>query len=147
MAIASMTGMAPRPTDVWRAEVEQERADLAAGKPREVWATTLWADTLIDDTDDALDTFEDDLDDLLAESGDSLADNDILDAVRCLVLDLNDINDQHRRADLIGYETGEREALIEYIEATLSEAGIDVTALAARHGFEPGDLAGGWRSW
>lgn len=142
-----MAGMAPRPTDRWRAEVEQERADLAAGKYRPVWATRLWADTLIDGTDDAMDAFEDDLDDLLADCGDTLADDDILDAVRYLVLDLNDIDDEHRRAGLTGYETGEREALIDYIEATLNEAGVDVTALAVRHGFEPGDIPGRWRHW
>jgi hypothetical protein len=147
MVTATMTGMAPRPTDRWRAEVAEERAELAAGRDRPVWATILWTDTLIDGTDDALDAFEDDLDDLLDDSGDSLADDNILDAVRRLVLELNEINDEHRQAGMIGYETDEREALVAYIEATLSEAGLNVTALAVRHGFEPGDLAGRWRSW
>jgi hypothetical protein len=142
-----MTGMAPRPTDTWRAEVARERADLAAGLDRPVWATTLWSDTLIDDTDDALDAFEDDLDALLDDTGDDPADDDVLDAVRDLVLDLNEIDDEHKQAGQTGYETGEREKLVGYIEATLGEAGIDATALAGRHGLEPGDLAGQWRSW
>ncbi len=71
----------------------------------------------------------------------------VLIVVDDLELDLNDIDDAHRRAGLTGYETGEREALIDYIEATLTEARVDVIALAIRHGFEPGDIPGRWRNW
>jgi hypothetical protein len=60
------------------------------------------------------------------------------------VLVLNEINGDH---DGAGYETDERYELCEYISACLAEAGVDVGALAARHGLDPADIAGQWRDW
>ncbi len=37
--------------------------------------------------------------------------------------------------------------LCDYIDATLTESGIDVTALAIRNGKDPGELIGEWRTW
>lgn len=139
--------MTRRPTTKWRAETEQEAADLAAGTPREMYASILWPDSLIDDTDRSLDAFQDDLDALLPSAGDSIADDVILDAVRRLILDLNAIHRQHVQAGHLGYETGEREELCSHIDATLTESGIDVAALAARNGFQRWELTDRWRTW
>ena len=75
------------------------------------------------------------------------SDEEILGVVERLVLTLNKINDDHVRAGKIGYESGERDELCEYIETSLGEAGIDAEALEIRHGATPGDLAGQWREW
>jgi len=40
-----------------------------------------------------------------------------------------------------------RDELCWYIDASLEESGIDVAALEARHGIEPGELIGAWRHW
>jgi hypothetical protein len=112
--------MTRRPTTKWRAETEQEAADLAAGTPREMYASLLWPDSLINDTDHSLDTFEDDLDAMPASAEGSIADDAILEAVRRLILDLNAIHRQHVRAGHPGYETGEREELCDYIDTTLT---------------------------
>jgi hypothetical protein len=37
--------------------------------------------------------------------------------------------------------------LCEYIQAVPEAHGVDVSAMAARHGFDDGDLAGLWRDW
>ena len=141
--------MASRPSDKWRAETEQEAAELAAGtrSPDQAYAAVLWPESLIASTDAALAAFEADLAALLSASENALDDKDVLAVVRRAVLALNAINDQHERADLTGYETGEREDLCDYIDATLTESGIDVAALATRNGREPGELIGEWRTW
>jgi hypothetical protein len=136
--------MTRRPTTKWRAETEQEAADLAAGNPREMYAF-LWPGSLIDDH--SLDAFEDDLDAMLASTEDSVADDAILDAVRRLILDLNAIHRQHVQVGHPGYETGEREELCDYIDATLTESRIDVAALAARNRFQRWELTDRWRTW
>jgi len=63
------------------------------------------------------------------------------------VLALNKVNEQQGRAGSIGYETGEREELCEYIDASLEESGIDVRALEARREIDHGEIAGNWREW
>jgi hypothetical protein len=87
------------------------------------------ADSLIDDTDRSLEAFQDDPDALLPSAGDTIADDVILDAGH------------------LGYETGEREELCSYIDATLTESGIDVAALDARNGFQRWELGDRWRTW
>jgi hypothetical protein len=141
--------MASRPSDKWRAETEQEAAELAAGTrpPDQAYAAVLWPESLIASTDAALAAFEGDLAALLSASENALDDKDVLAVVRRAVLALNAINDQHERAGQTGYETGEREDLCDYIDATLTESGIDVAALTTRNGREPGELIGEWRTW
>jgi hypothetical protein len=84
---------------------------------------------------------------LLSAAPGTVADKDVPAVVRRAVLALNAINDQHERTGRTGYETGEREDLCDYIDATLTESGIDVTALAIRNGKDPGELIGEWRTW
>jgi hypothetical protein len=46
-----------------------------------------------------------------------------------------------------GYETDEREELCDYIDALLSEYGIDVEALAARKNIGRWEITDTWRQW
>jgi nucleotide-binding universal stress UspA family protein len=133
-----------RPSDEWSRQVEKEAAELASGSrsPEQVYARILWPESLRSRTDAALAEFEVDLHALRQPS-----DEEILDVVERLVLTLNKINEDQVRADEIGYETGEREELCDYITASLQAAGIDVVSLEIRHGAPPGDIAGRWRDW
>jgi len=82
--------------------------------PDQICAGRLWPESLLNSTDAALTGFEDNLRTLTSPS-----DEDVFDTVRHLVLALNQINAQHGGA---GYETGEREELCDYIDASLSES-------------------------
>lgn len=141
--------MAGRPSDKWRAETEQEAAELAAGTrlPHQAYAFVLWPESLITDTDAALAAFEADLGALLSASEGILDDEKILTVIRRAVFALNTINDQHVRTGQTGYETGEREELCDFIDATLTESGIDVAALAARNGIGRREITDQWRTW
>lgn len=119
---------------MWRRRAE-ELGDKAS-------ASYLWPESLSADTDAALSEFE-----AALHVRKSWADAELLAVVKSLVLTLNKINDQHVRAGYAGYETEEREHLCDYITAALEESGIDVRALEARNGAEPGDIAGKWRDW
>ncbi|MEU8231042.1 hypothetical protein AB0C12_15720 [Actinoplanes sp. NPDC048967] len=44
-------------------------------------------------------------------------------------------------------ETGEREELGEYLDAVLTEAGVDVTALTAGRSPHRSELTDAWRDW
>jgi hypothetical protein len=137
--------VASRPSDRWRREFEEEAAEIAQGtRPSdEIYARVLWPESLIASTDAALASFEDELHALRSPS-----DEDILDVVKRAVLTLNPINDRHVRAGYCGYETGERDSLCEYFDATAGECGIDVPALIARNGLKGWEgLADGWREW
>jgi hypothetical protein len=45
------------------------------------------------------------------------------------------------------FETGEREELCDYVDASLSEHGVDVPALTARQGLGRYQLTDRWRKW
>ena len=136
--------MPRRPSDEWSRKAEEQEAELARGtwSPEQAYALILWPESLRRETDTALAAFEAGLHALSQPS-----DEEILGVVERLVLTLNKINDDHVRAGKIGYESGERDELCEYIETSLGEAGIDAEALEIRHGATPGDLAGQWREW
>jgi hypothetical protein len=136
--------MARRPSDEWRRRVEEEAAELAQGSlsPDDAFASRLWPQSLRVTTNAALAAFEDELHALVSRS-----DENALDAVKRVVLALNKINELHIRAGHVGYETGEREELCDYINASLEESGIDVEALEARNGIERGEIALEWRDW
>ena len=108
----------------------------------QAFALTLWPEPLIASTNAALATFEDELHEVASAS-----DDQILGVVRSLVLALNKINDEQVRAGEMGYETGEREELCDYIDATLGESGVDVAALAARRGIRRWEITDEWRWW
>jgi hypothetical protein len=136
--------MARRPSDEWQRRVDEQAADVAQGSlsPADVYAARLWPESLRVGTDAALARFEHELRALK-----SPADADILGVVQRLVLALNEINEQHERAGLIGYETDEREELCDYINASLEESGIDLEAVEARNGIDRAEIAGRWRNW
>ena len=136
--------VARRPSDDWRCKVEEQAAMLAQGSlsPDEAYASHLWPESLLVSTDAALAAFEDELHALVSPS-----DDDILSVVMRVVLVLNKINEQQGRAGQMGYETGEREELCDYIDASFGEAGIDVEALAARHGIGRWEITDAWRRW
>jgi len=136
--------MARRPSDVWRRQVEEEAAKRAQGSlsRKETYASVLWPESLVASTDAALAAFEDELHELMSPS-----DADVFRAVQRVVLALNKINEQHVRAGQLGYETGEREELCEYIDASLGESGIDVGALTARNGIGRWEITDTWRDW
>ena len=99
--------------------------------PDEINASVLWPESLIAATDAALAAFENELHALRSPS-----DGAIRGVVERVVL-----------VGHIGYETGEREDLCEYIDSALCESGIDVVALAARNGFRRWPLTDKWRKW
>ncbi len=107
--------------------------------PDQTCAAKLWPESLLNSTDAALTGFEDNLRILTSPS-----DDDVLDTVKRLVLVLNQINAQYGGA---GYETDEREELCDYIDASLSEAGIDVEALTARRDMGRWEITDTWRQW
>jgi hypothetical protein len=133
--------MARRPSDTWRRQVEEEAAQLTHGAltPDQMCAAKLWPETLLNSTDAALTEFEHNLRTLTSPS-----DEDVFGTVKRLILALNQINAQHGGA---GYETGEREELYDYIDASLSETGIDVEALAARENIGRWEITDRWRQW
>ena len=132
--------MARRPSDAWRRQVEDEAAQLAQGALHRIrCALPSLAESLLKSTDAVLTGFEDNLRTLTSPS-----DDDVFDTVKRLVLALNRINAQHGGA---GYETGEREELCDYIDASLSESGIDVEALAARANIGRWEITDRWRRW
>ena len=57
---------------------------------------------------------------------------------------LNAINDDHNGP---GYETSERGMLCHYIDEIRTAAGIDVEALATRHGLSRYAITDRWRQW
>jgi hypothetical protein len=88
--------------------------------------------------DAALDTFETQVAGLRRPPQDA----EVWAAVKQVVLALNAIQEVYE-----AIETDEREQLCEYIEAVLTEAGIDVVALAARDGQQTSELTDRWREW
>lgn len=136
--------VAIRPSDMWRKRVEEEAAEVARGAlaPDKAPASRLWPESLRASTDAALATFEEEL-----KSLGSPSDDEIFRLVRRVVLVLNEINNEHVRAGKTGYETGEREELCDYIDASLQESGIDVATLTARREIGRWEITDEWRHW
>jgi len=133
--------MAIRPTDGWRAGVEEEAREVAAGTldADEAYLRRLFPESLLARTDEVLAEFEAELGALVRP-----ADEAVLGVVERVVLALNKVNDEHGGA---GYETGERESLCAYLDASLGEGGIDVAALAGRNGLTRWEITDEWREW
>jgi hypothetical protein len=133
--------MAIRPSEYWREGVEQDKREIAAGTldPEEGSMAELFPESLLLSTDAVLATFEADAAQLSAPS-----DEQVFTVVRNVVLALNEVNREHGGA---GYETGEREQLCNYIDKTLTEAGVDVAALAVRNGIGRYAITDKWRRW
>ncbi|AQZ65490.1 unnamed protein product [[Actinomadura] parvosata subsp. kistnae] len=133
--------MAVRPTTHWRENVAEEARLVASGEldPADAYAAELFPESMLLGTDEVLSRFEADLAALSAPS-----DEEVFAAVERAVLALNQVNEQHGEA---AYETGEREHLCAFIEESIVEAGIDVDALAARHGLTRHEITDKWREW
>jgi hypothetical protein len=120
--------MAERPTTTWRTDVA-EHAEYA----------DLFPEPMIVRTDEVLAEFEAEV-----AAFDDPSDDEVFAAVENVVLALNVVNEEY---DESAYETDERELLCSYIDATLTEAGIDVAALAARRGLGRYEITDKWRDW
>lgn len=133
--------MAVRPTDGWRAGIAEEEREVASGEldPECAVMARLFPESLLSRTDEALSAFEAEVRVFSHPS-----DAQVFGAVEHVILGLNTVNDDHGGA---GYETGEREALCQYIDDALEEAGIDVEALTARHGLSRYAITNRWRRW
>ncbi|MFE5210373.1 hypothetical protein [Streptomyces sp. NPDC056600] len=119
----------------------QEIRELAAGTldPECACMTELFPEPLIEATEEVLADFETDLVAL-----EQPTDAQVFACVEKVVLALNAVNERFGGA---AYETDEREELCDYIDATLSECGIDVPALASRHGLGRYEITDRWRGW
>ncbi|MET9119386.1 hypothetical protein ABZX38_35060 [Streptomyces longwoodensis] len=133
--------MAERPTTNWRRGMAKEAAKLAAGTldPDCACMIELLPEELLLETDAVLDGFEAELP-TLTEGHDA----QIFAAVERVVLALNAVNAAH---DECALETDEREQLCAYIDKALTEQGVDVAALTARHGLGRHELTDRWRDW
>ncbi|MFK0155166.1 hypothetical protein ACIQVL_07690 [Streptomyces sp. NPDC090499] len=133
--------MAERPTANWRYCVVKESEELAAGTldPECAYMAGLFPEELLTSTDAVLDTFESELPGL-GEADDA----QIFGVVERVVLDLNAVNEAHNES---AYETDEREQLCEFIDQSLTEHGVDIVALTARHGLGRYQITDKWRNW
>ena len=133
--------MAIRPPDHWRECVAEEASEVASGKldVDDAVMAQLFPESLLSRTDETLSIFEVELAALANPS-----DEEIFGVIEHVVIALNMINSEHNGA---GYETGEREQLCLYIDESLTEAGIDVEALASRRGIRRYEITDQWRRW
>ncbi|MFD6312196.1 hypothetical protein [Streptomyces nigra] len=133
--------MAERPTASWRRGIVEEAAQLAAGTldPECSCMAELFPDALLAATDKVLDAFEGELPGL-SEAGDE----DVFAVVERVVLALNAVDAAH---DGAAFETDEREELCHYIDEALTEHGVDVIGLTARHGLGRYQITDKWREW
>ncbi|MGW0337610.1 hypothetical protein ACWD0J_38360 [Streptomyces sp. NPDC003011] len=133
--------MAERPTTSWRHGIAEEAEELAAGTlDRECACMAgLFPEELLMATDEVLDAFEGELPGL-GEANDE----GVFAVVERVVLALNAVDEAH---DGAAFETDEREKLCDYIDQSLTEHGVDVVALTARHGLGRYQLTNKWRKW
>ncbi|MFF6999548.1 hypothetical protein ACFY93_32055 [Streptomyces sp. NPDC008313] len=133
--------MAIRPSARWRTRVDEEATELASGTrlPSDAFLAELFPESLLVATDGALHAFESEVGTLRDQD-----DGQVFEAVKRVVLALNEINEDH---DGAGYETEEREQLCLYIDQLLTESGIDVPTLAARRGISRTEITDDWRDW
>jgi hypothetical protein len=118
--------MTERPTVSWRQSLAEEETALHFGPPAFIAAV-----------DSALEAYE-----KRVEGFENSGDKEIWTAVEQVVRALNAADEKHGVI-----ETTIREDLCEYIDAVLTEADIDVEALATRHGIDPSALTDKWRDW
>ncbi|WP_406475421.1 hypothetical protein [Streptomyces sp. NBC_01615] len=133
--------MAIRPSARWRARVDEEATELATGArdPSDAYLSELFPESLLAATDGALHVFESEVGTLR-----DWDDKQVFEAIKRVVLALNEINEDH---DGAGYETEEREELCLYIDQALTERGTDVAALASRRGISRTEITDDWRDW
>lgn len=131
--------MITRPSRRWSDEARDQRSSIAAGTLAEAdaYAVHLWPEAFTAAVDTASDAYETEVRMLGVPS-----DEEAFGCVQRIVTALNAINEEH---GVIA--TVEREELCEYVDAVLTAAGVDVTALTARHGLDRSALTDRWRDW
>ncbi len=119
----------------------EQATEVATGAraPSDAFLSELFPESLLAATDAALQVFESEVGTLRDRD-----DEQVFEAVKRVVLALNEINEDH---DGAGYETEEREELCLYIDQALTEHGIDVAALASRRGISRTEITDDWRDW
>ena len=133
--------MAERPTTSWRRGIAEEAEELAAGTldPECACMAGLFPEELLTATDAVFDVFETELPGLVEAS-----DERVFVVVERVILALNAVNEAHNGN---AFETDEREELCDYIDESLTEHGVDVAALTARHGLGRYQLTDKGRKW
>ena len=118
-----------------------EQREVASGEldPDDAVMARLFPDSLLSRTDEVLSSFE-----LELRAFRTPIDEQVFGAVERVVLALNDVNRSYNGA---AYETSEREALCLFIDQSLEEVGIDVTALTSRYGLSRYEITDRWRRW
>ncbi|MEU8651487.1 hypothetical protein [Streptomyces sp. NPDC048737] len=121
--------------------MDEEARELTAGTraPSDAFLSELFPESLLAATDEALHAFESEVEALQGQD-----DEQVFNAIKNVVLALNEINEEHNGA---GYETEEREELCLYIDQTLTEHSVDVPALAAGRGIDRAEITDDWRDW
>lgn len=99
----------------------------------------LFPPDLLQRFDEIFDVFERDVAGLSVPT-----DGEVLSLIRNVVYALNALNED---CDSDAIATGERTVLCDYIDRTISEAGVDLDVLSARHGVPREDLTDEWRTW
>ncbi|SBT50532.1 hypothetical protein [Micromonospora auratinigra] len=134
--------MITRPTERWGRELRDQLGRIAAGTLAEddpaAYAPYLWPAAFIAAVDTTLDAYEADVRSLSSPS-----DDQVFASVQRVVEALNEVDEEHGGK----IETGEREALAEYIDDVLTDAGIDVEGLTSRRDRERHELTDEWREW
>ncbi|GAA3203944.1 hypothetical protein ACFO1B_42670 [Dactylosporangium siamense] len=133
--------LAKRPSSEWREGIAEEARLVASGALEQDFAVTakLFPPDLLQRFDDVFDAFERNVSELTVKS-----DTNVLAVIQAVVSMLNMLNDEY---DSDAIATGERDVLCEYIDRTISESGVDLDALSARHGLVRDDLTDEWRTW
>lgn len=132
-------GMAEKPSQRWRADVADEESLIAEGRLDRDHAAFLgsYSEDFLQEVDSALSAFEADIVSLTSAS-----DAQILGAVERVVVALNGVGENGGSID-----TDEREQLCLFIDEVLTENGVDVGALAARHRLNRYAITDHWRRW
>ncbi|MET8149110.1 hypothetical protein ACIBSW_39650 [Actinoplanes sp. NPDC049668] len=136
-----MNNLAIRPSSEWRCSIAEEARLVAEGVLEDEFAVTagLFPPALLQCFDEVFDAFERDVSELEPSS-----DIEVTAAIRRVVLELNSLNEKH---DHDAIATAERALLCGYIDQTMTEAGVDLDALAARRGVSREDITDEWRTW
>jgi hypothetical protein len=131
--------MIERPTVRWRNRIAEQDAAIAAGTlaPEKAYAAQLWPPDFTAAVDTVLAAYERDV-----AAADTTSDEAVWATVEKVVVGLNEADERFG-----AIETGEREELAEYIDAVLTNSGVDVAALTARSGRDRGELTDAWRDW
>jgi hypothetical protein len=133
--------VANRPTSEWSEGIAEEARLVAAGALEKEFAVMaeLFPPDLLRRFDEIFDAFEREVAGLIGP-----LDGEVIAIMRNVVYALNALNEDY---DFDAIATGERTVLCEYIDQTISEAGVNLDVLSARHGVPREDLTDEWRTW